>query len=37
MLGATSSTVDDSAAEKKDGEKYQMDCLIFGFTYAVVN
>lgn len=37
MLGATISEADDSPAEKKDGENYQKDCLMFGFTYAIVN
>jgi hypothetical protein len=37
MLGAISSTADDSPVENKDGEKYQTDCLTFGFTHVVVN
>jgi hypothetical protein len=37
-LGATSSTVEGSPAEKKRrARKYQTDFLTFGFTYQLVN
>jgi hypothetical protein len=35
-LGATSSTVDGSPAEKRIVRKYQTDFLTFGFTYQLV-
>jgi hypothetical protein len=37
VLGATSSTVDGSPAEKKGVRKYQTDFLMFGFTCKFVN
>jgi hypothetical protein len=37
ILGATSSTVDGSPAEKGRVRKYQTDFLTFGFTYHLVN
>jgi hypothetical protein len=37
ILGATSSAVDDSPAEKRRVRKYQTDFLTFGFTYKLVN
>jgi hypothetical protein len=37
ILGATSSTVDGSSEEIRRVRKYQMDFLIFGFTYQLVN
>jgi hypothetical protein len=37
ILGATSSIVDGSPAEKIRVRKYQTDFLTFGFTYQLVN
>jgi hypothetical protein len=37
ILGATSSTVGGSPAEKRRMRKYQTDFLTFGFTYKLVN